>query len=136
LLKKNELEIKVSEVVDYGKMQGDYTPSLEAVVRRKFTAEAARKAGIKASLQEIQKGVDNFRIINGLKKASDTVTWMKANSITPEIMEEYLETSIIISKFKDRLEKKAAKSRYLSRPEIAQTIRNLIYEDWLKKSLK
>lgn len=134
--KKDEIEVNVSEVLDYKKVSGDYIPTLAEVVRRKFTADAARKAGIKATTQQLQKGVDYFRYINELTKASDTEAWMELNGVTIEILEDYIETSFLVSKFKDGLEKKANKSKYLSHPDVKDKIRDLIYKDWLAINLK
>ena len=134
--KKNEIEVTVAEVVDYLRIAGQFAPVLREVVGRKITAEAARKRGIKVATSELQKAVDVFRAVNGLSKASDTARWLKASGITVEILEAYIETNILISKLKDALEKKTSKSKYVSTPGIKESIRDMIYQDWLKNQLK
>jgi hypothetical protein len=111
-------------------------PALRVVVQRRVTAEAAKRAGIKVSGGELQKGADAFRIANGLNKASETENWLKSNGISVEAFEEFLETNLLINKFKDRLEKKTAKGKYLSSPGIKESVREMIYQDWLAKAMK
>ncbi len=132
---KNELEISVAEVVDYLRITGTFSPHLRKVVERKVTAEAAKKQGIKASNQELQKVADAFRFMNGLTTAKDTQKWLAANGISLESLEEFLETNILISKFKESLEKKSDPKKYAQDPETKTLIRDLVYRDWLAKKL-
>ena len=134
--KANELEIAVAEVVDYLRMTGQFSPSLREVVQRKITAEAAKKAKVRISNGELQKAADTFRVANGLNKASDTDRWLKSNGVSLEALEEFLETNLLINKFKDALGKKTAKGKYLSSVGIKESIREMIYQDWLAKEMK
>jgi hypothetical protein len=131
-----ELEISVAEVVDYLRITGRFTPALREVVERKITAEAAKKKGLKVTTQKLQKASDTFRAIHGLHKSSDTKRWLKSNGISEEILEEHLETNLLISMFKDQLEKKTSKTKYLSSQAIKESLRQSIYQDWLKNQLK
>jgi len=134
--KKNEIEVTVAEVVDYLRITGQFMPLLREVVERKVTAEAARKSGKKVTTAELQKASDVFRAVKDLGKASDTARWLRSNGISVETLEEYLETNILISKLKDTLEKKASKTKYIASPSIQESIRDMIYQDWLKSQLK
>lgn len=134
--KSNEIEVAVAEVVDYLRITGQFAPALRGVVERKVAAEAARKNGIKVSTKQLQKAADIFRHTQGLTKASDTETWLESLGVSLEVFEEYLETNFLISKFKDQLNKKAGKTKYLSSPEIKESIREMIFEDWMIKELK
>jgi hypothetical protein len=136
MAKKDEVEISVTDYLDYKKVQEEYAPELMEVIKRKVTIEAAKKAGIRVTAQQLQKTVDNFRHIHSLQKASDTEIWMNMNAVTPDMLEEYIKTNILISKFKDHLEKKASKTKYLSHPAVKDAVRDLIYEDWLAKNIK
>ncbi len=133
---KNEIEIAVAEVVDYLRITGRFAPALREVVQRKITAEAAKKSKIKVSNGELQKAADTFRVANGLTKASDTERWLKSNGITLEAFEEFLETNLLINKFKDALEKKTAKGKYLASQGIKESVKEMIYQDWLAKAMK
>ncbi len=134
--KKNEIEIGVAEVVDYLRITGHFAPALREVVERKVTADAARKQGIKVTAKQLQKAADTFRAVQGLTKARDTKSWLASNGLSVEAFEAYLETNLLVSKFKDRLNKKAGKAKYLSSQAIKQSVKEMIYRDWLKKELK
>ncbi|MBW2092481.1 MAG: hypothetical protein JRI34_10230 [Deltaproteobacteria bacterium] len=134
--KEKELEIAVADVVDYLRINGDFSPALLEVVQRKITVEAARKAKLKVTTKELQKASDAFRISQGLNKASDTNKWLESNGISLEALEEYLETNLLINKFKDVLQKKVSKRKYLESRTIKESVREMIYQDWLKKQMK
>jgi len=136
MAKLNEIEIAVAEVVDYLRMTGQFSPALREVVQRKITAEAAKKARIKVSNGELQKAADTFRIANGLNKASDTDRWLKSNGVSLEAFEDFLETNLLINKFKDALERKTAKSKYLASQGVKESVKEMIYQDWLAKAMK
>jgi hypothetical protein len=134
--KKQELEVAIAEVVDYLRLTGKFAPALRDVVERKIAADAARKSGIKISTKQLQSAADTFRAINGLVKASDTEKWLKENGIAIEALEEYLETNLLINAFKNNLEKKANAAKYIKAPIIKESLRELIYRDWLSTELK
>jgi len=134
--KSKELEVEVAEVVDYMKINGQFEPALREVVVRKIVAEKARKSGLKITNQKLQKAADVFRMSLGLTRASQTAAWLKANGITVEALETYLETNLLISTFKDNLLKKAGKTRLYSSKPIKEAARELVYQRWLKKAIK
>jgi len=137
MAKKNqELELAVSEVVDYLRVTGRFAPALREVVERKITADAARKSGLKVSTKQLQSAADTFRAMNGLAKASETEKWLRQNGLTIEAFEDYLETNLLINLFKNKLEKKAGAAKYLKATIIKETIREMIYKDWLAQALK
>jgi hypothetical protein len=133
--KKKEIEVTVAEVVDYLRIKGRFAPALREVVERKITAEAARKKGIKLTRNQLQKASEGFRIVNGLHKASDTERWLKANGLTIEALEEFLETNLLLSKFKDQLSESTGKNKYLASPRMKESMRDLIYQGWMEKQL-
>ena len=135
-VKKNEIEVAVAEVVEYLRITGQFSAARREVVARKVTAEAARKKGMKVTKGQLQKAADAFRIANGLNKASDTDRWLKSNGIAVEAFEDYLETNLLLSKFKDALNKKTGKGKYLNTVEIKDSVKEMIYRDWLIKELK
>ena len=134
--KTKDFEISVAEVVDYLRITGGFAPALREVIERKITADAAKKNGLKVTTPKLQKASDAFRVANGLHKSSDTKKWLKSNGISEEALEEFLETNLLISMFKDQLEKKTSRTKYLSSPSIKELVRDSIYRDWLKNQLK
>lgn len=136
MAKGKEIEIDVAEVVDFMRITGAFVPALRHVVTRKITAGAAKAAGIKVTAGELQKAADTFRHVNGLAKASDTESWLNESGISLEFLEDYLETNLLINKFKAHLEKKAPKNKYIASPGIQESISEMIYQDWLLKAFK
>ena len=131
-----DLEVFTAEVVDYLRLTGGFASVLREVVERKITANAARTKGLKVTTQKLQRASDAFRVALGLHKSSDTKKWLKSNGISEETLEEFLETNLLITMFKDQLEKKTSKTKYLSTPTIKEIVRDSIYRDWLKNQLK
>jgi hypothetical protein len=134
--KKADLEVAVAEVVDYMRITGQFAPALRDVVIRKTTAEAAKAAGVKITTKQLQNAADAFRIVHGLNKAKDAENWLKANGISLEALEDYLETNLLISNFKDRLAKKGGTKKYLASAQVKNAVRDMIYQGWLDKTLK
>jgi len=134
--KTKEIEIAVADVVDYMRMTGSFSPALKEVVSRKITMQAARDKGIRATTGEIQRAADVFRYAQGLTGAKDTENWLKANGITLNAFEEYIETNLLISKFKAHLAKKGSTSKILASPEIKETVKEMVYQGWLGTALK
>ena len=133
--KKNEIEVAVAEVVDYLRITGQFLPALREVVERKIAANAARESGVKVTSKQLQAAADAFRVVHGFHKASDTESWLKTAGVSLEVFEEYIETNLLVSKFKDKLDKKVGKTKYLSTPEVKESIREMIYRDWLAEQL-
>ena len=137
MAKKTEpLDVNVGEVVDYLRLNGGFAPALRAVVERKLAIAAARKAGLKVSDKELQAVADNWRITTGLHRAEDTTEWLQNNGLTLEALELYLEGNFLISKFKDKLAAKADKASFVGSVEIQETLRDMIFADWLVKALE
>jgi hypothetical protein len=133
---KKEIEISVAEVVDYMRITGRFGPFLNEVVRRKVTAEEAKRIGLKVSTSELQKAADAFRVANGLNKTEDTEDWLNSNGISLETLEEFFKTSLLIHKFKDSLARKTGKKKYFSSQGIKESVREMAYEDWVTMVLK
>ena len=134
--KQKDLEVNVSEVLDYLRITGKFAPALREVIERKIVVERAKEKGLRVTPQQLQKAADAFRVTKGLNKAKDTEKWLKSLGITADTLEEFLETNLLINKFKDHLEKKTAKTKYLSKPVVKNSIRNMIYRDWMSKETK
>jgi hypothetical protein len=124
-----DIEVAVAEVVDYMRIRGDFAPALAAVVDRKITAEAARESDMAATDEELQRAADRFRVKLGLHSAEDTRRWLAANGLTVDALERYLETDILIRKFKSLFQKDAGD--LLASAEVNATVRELAYQRWL-----
>lgn len=133
--KGSEIEVAVAEVVDYLRITGQFAPALREVVARKVAADAARRSRIRVTTGQLQKAADTFRALNGLSKAKDTERWLKSNGVSIEAFEEHLETNLLVDKFKDLIANKAGKTKYHSSPAIKESVREMIYQDWLRKTI-
>jgi hypothetical protein len=136
MAKNLEIEVSVAEVVDYTRLNNTFEPALREVVERKVAADAAKKSKIGVSTQELQKASDIFRMERGLLKARDTEKWLKDSGISLEAFEEYLETNLLINKFKESLARKANKQKYASTPEVKEVVKEMVYRDWMKNAIK
>ena len=94
------MKISVAEIVDFLRVTGRFQSVLREVVERKVTVEAAKRKGLRVTNQELQTAADAFRLTDGMKKASATEAWLKSLGITVKTLEDYLETNLLISKFK------------------------------------
>jgi len=128
------LDISVSDVVSYLRIEGGFSEALSNVVRRRLLLQAAEEAGIKATPQEVQRAVDAYRAIHGLHKASDTQAWMKSNGITADALEKHLEENVRISKTRDHLAETCAPS-IADTPAVKALVRELSVEDWISRQL-
>lgn len=128
------LQVSVSEVVAYLRMEGGFSEALANVVRRKYLLQAADEAGISASPEELQRAADAYRAIHGLHKAADTQAWMASNGISVETMEKHLEENIRISKARDYLAEKCA-AAIADKPAVKSLIRELAVEDWIAQRM-
>ena len=132
---QGEIAVNMKEVLDYSRLMGTFIPTLQNIVERKTTADAAKKQGLKVSSHELQRGADTLRYVSGLTSAKATQKWMAIHGISPDMLEEFLETSILVSKFKDHLVASADQAKYLTQPQVTELVRDLVYEDWLKDNL-
>jgi len=133
--KLDELEVSVSEVVDFMRISGQFAPALHQVIERKVAADAAREKGIQVTDEELQKVADGFRQMLGLAKAADTEEWLATHGISMDALEKHLETNVLVSKFIDGLEAEADTSDVMNSPEIKDRMRESAFQKWLKNQL-
>ncbi len=134
--KTKEIEVAVAEVVDYLRVTGQFHPALRAVVERKLTAQEAKNKGIGVTEDELQQAADAFRVMHDLNKAKDTEDWLSSSGVTVETFEEFLETNLLMNKLKDELGKQADKEKYISSEGVQESMREMIYQDWLGNQFK
>jgi hypothetical protein len=115
----------VAEVVDYLKVSGGFKSAVGEVFRRRMTVEAAKKHGLTVSAKELQKEADIFRAERGMHKAIDTKNWLASNGLSVEAFEQFLETNLLISKFKDALGKRANLKRCHASSAVRDCVRSI-----------
>ena len=130
------IDVSVAEVVTLMRINNQFDAALRDTILRKMTAQAARESGIEISDEELQGAADIFRISKGLHKSGDTAEWLVSKGLSVDDLEEFLETSLLVAKFKEALEQKADKPKFLTSPVIRSTVKEMIYQDWLRDQLE
>ena len=131
-----KVEPTTSEVLNYMRMNGIYNKLLREIQAQKITSRAACETGLKVSDEELQRAADAFRLLNNLEKASVFKEWLTKVDMSLEDFEEFLERNILVSKFKNALAQNAQEIDFLSRQEMKELLRDIIYQDWLKEHMK
>jgi hypothetical protein len=129
-------EISMEKVVDYLRCSGGFAPAVSEVARRQLTAAAAGQKGLKVSDGELQVASDAWRAFNGLLTAEDTKNWLKNAGLSMDSYEDYLETNLLISKFKEALAADAKIDKIFADPQNRDAAVELLYADWLARSVK
>jgi hypothetical protein len=130
---KNEVTVK--EVLDHLRITGVYNQHIREVLAKNITARVAKENSITVTDEELQRTADAFRIMNDLENAKIFEDWIAASDLSLEDFENYLERNILVTKFKDKIVEEANKMDYLSKEEIEERVREMVYEDWLKDKL-
>jgi hypothetical protein len=131
-----KLEISIEKVVDYLRCSGGFAPAISEVASRQLTAAAAAMKGLKVTDEELQKASDAWRAFNGLLNAEDTKNWLKNAGLSMDSYEGYLETNLLISKFKEALAADAKIDKIFTEPRNRDAAVELLYADWLARSVK
>lgn len=126
-----EIQVTVGEVVNHIRASGAFAPALREVVCRKLTRDAAVDAGLSVSDDELQEAADTFRRTNGLAGAEDTMAWLKAAGLTIEAFQEWIETNVLMEKFRDKLYAETDKEPLAAAAPVKTLMRKLIYDAWL-----
>lgn len=101
-VKSSEIEVTEAEVADYMKIAGIYALPIQEVINRKVIAGEAKREGIVISTEELQKAADVFRIANGLNEASSALRWLEEKGVSLDTLEDFIETNLLIDKFKGK----------------------------------
>jgi len=128
------VNVSVSDVVTYLRVEGGFSEALASVVRRRLLLQAADEAGIAASASELQRTADAWRALHGLHKAEDTRAWLAANGLSTDALGDYLEENIRISKARDQIADTRA-AEVAESAEVKKLIREIAVEDWLARKL-
>jgi hypothetical protein len=72
---------------------------LRKLEARKAFVEAAQRAGLKATAQDLWEADEVSRRINGLRKTEDYYRWLGRQGISKATWEDYLKMNILIEKF-------------------------------------
>jgi parvulin-like peptidyl-prolyl isomerase len=82
---------------------------IEEIIVRKIIENAAANAGIKIEVEELQHGADQFRVINQLENANETLGWLEKQGFSIDDFEELIYHTVLSGKlaknlFEDKVE--------------------------------
>ncbi|PSB41693.1 peptidylprolyl isomerase [Cyanosarcina cf. burmensis CCALA 770] len=76
---------------------------IERIIARKITISAAEELCLKAETTELQQAADNFRLINKLKSAEATWSWLQKHGLSLDEFEELIYSQLISVKLAKHL---------------------------------
>jgi len=132
----DKIVVTDKDVVDYLKITGQFRSIKREVMERQIAREEARRIGLTVTEQELRTAADAFRLSNSLGETGDIEGWLKTSGLSRETFEEYLETGLLVSKFRDHLVRRTARAECLSFPKVRESLREMVYKNWLEKRLK
>lgn len=100
--------ISAEEFVRLLKLQGKLDSLLEKVLIDKLLVHAAKTAEIKISAEEVQDRVDQFRRVNNLHRAQDTIEYLDNIEISVDKLEEFIVEMISKEKMRESIMDNAA----------------------------
>src|SRR5262245_20126666 len=95
--------IDVADFIRTLKLTGQYDSLLDQLVRDRLTVQAAKKAGIQVSEQEIQERADQFRRVRGLHRAAQTNKYLDALRVSIDEFEAFISDSLYQEKMMQRV---------------------------------
>lgn len=103
------INITSQDILQQVKLSLKTTELIEGIISRKVIANAAKEAGIKVEVEDLQLMADKFRRMYNLYSAEDTWAWMKENNLSLEDFEEVvsnhaLSTKLAVHLFADKIE--------------------------------
>ncbi|MDB9319543.1 MULTISPECIES: peptidylprolyl isomerase [Cyanophyceae] len=103
------ITITAEDILQQVKLSLKTTELIEGIITRQVIANAAKEAGIKVEVEELQEMADKFRKMYNLHSAEDTWAWMKQNNLSLDDFEEVvcnhgLSTKLAVHLFADKIE--------------------------------
>lgn len=90
LVKIDGQAIAVTDFLHTLRLSGQFDGLIEQLVRDRLTVQAAKKAGIRVSEQDIQERADQFRRARGLHRAADTNKYLDAQRVSLDEFEAFI----------------------------------------------
>ena len=103
IVKIDGASIEVADFIRTLKLTGQYESLIEQLVRDRLTVQAAKKAGLRISEEEIQERADQFRRVRGLHRASDTNKYLDAMRVSLDEFEAFISDGLYQEKMMARV---------------------------------
>ncbi|MGB7416635.1 MAG: peptidylprolyl isomerase [Thermosynechococcaceae cyanobacterium] len=97
------LTMSAEDIFNQVKLSGQLMAVKDAIATRQATEFAATKAGIEVTPEEIQVAADEFRSVNNLQRAEETLAWLQQRGLAVEDFEGMIHFSVLQSKLAQHL---------------------------------
>jgi parvulin-like peptidyl-prolyl isomerase len=97
------LNISASDIIRSLKLSSQVPGLVEAIASQKIIQEAAQKAQITVTPEEVQQEGDNLRLAKKLVKAQDTLKWLEKHHLSVDEFEESVYNQVLSKKLADYL---------------------------------
>ena len=94
------------------KLEGKLDPLLEKVLIDKLLVHAAKKTGIRIHADELQERVDQFRRVNNLHRAQDTIEYLDNVGLSVDELESFILEIISREKMRESILDDASIAQY------------------------
>lgn len=108
----NDETITAEDFVKLLRLDNSFNSLIERIVTEKLTVQVARQSGISVSAQEVQERVDQFRRVQGLHRAQDTLDFLEALGVSVEEFETYMTDSLYREKMLAQVTSRDAVEEY------------------------
>jgi PPIC-type PPIASE domain len=97
------LAISAEEVLHHIKLSGQLLAVKEAIAIRRIIQTTATEKDVEVTSEEIQVCADEFRKVNNLQRAEDTLAWLQQRELVVEDFEAMIHFSVLQSKLAKHL---------------------------------
>ncbi|MCO6441541.1 MAG: peptidylprolyl isomerase [Nitrococcus mobilis] len=106
--------ISADGLVKWLKLNGTFDNLIEELISEKLTVHAAKRAGIKVTLEEIQERFDQIRRVEGLHRAKDTQEFLQQLGVSLDDFEAYISDTLYKEKMLEEVRRDEAIQEYFS----------------------
>ena len=98
-----QLMTSAEDVFQQIKISGQLLAVKEAIAIRRIVQTTAAEKGVEVTPEEIQVAADEFRKVNNLQRAEDTLAWLQQRELAVEDFEAMIHFSVLQSKLAKHL---------------------------------
>ena len=106
--------ISAEGLVKWLKLNGSFDNLIEEVISEKLTVHAAKRAGMKVSIEEVQERFDQIRRVEGLHRAKDTQEFLQQLGVSLDDFEAYITDTLYKEKMLEQIRREEAIQEYFS----------------------
>ena len=92
------LEVTTTAIIERLKISGQFTDTVQKVIRQQIIKDAAKAQDIVVTDSELQQAADDFRVKHNLYNPNETWRWLQNNCLTGDEFEQLIYESILTPK--------------------------------------